>query len=465
MSGSRPSRTLAGPLIAATMATAVAACTPGDAATAPDGARRLSPAAPQADPVAAQATRPVIDTDFPDPDVLKVGSVYYAYATNGNGANVPYATASSVLGPWKRQPTDALPALGAWAETGRTWAPEVSRRPDGTFVLYYTASHRQSGKQCIGAAVARSPEGPFSPVGRHPLVCPKRGGAIDAATFVDTDGTPYLLYRGDGGRRPTAIYVLRLGPLWLGAAGRPVRILTKGAADPELVEAPALVRHGGSYLLFYSSGVFYNDSYRTSYAVSNRLAGPYRKAPRPLMSTSSFDRKVVGPGGADVVRDESGEYLVFHGITGFHSGRNVTRAMYVAKLGWANDRPVVRGGRVRYEAENGWLSHSRVIVADGASERKAVSLADRPDSWTEFDVFAPQAGLYSLKLRYRMRSPAGARQELTANGLAYPLLSFPGGTTNEWQDATTDVTLRSGWNAVRLRRATGSIELDHAEVR
>lgn len=461
-------RAFAGLLVALAALAMVApgGCASGDAATRSPREGRQPPMAPQGDNEALETTRPVIDTDFPDPDVLRVGGVYYAYATNTGGLNVPYATAASVRGPWRRQPTDALPALGAWAERGRTWAPDVSRRPDGTFVLYYTAHHRKSGRQCIGAATAASPEGPFQPVGRQPLICPERGGAIDAASFTDTDGTPYLLYRSDGGpRRPTAIYLQRLGPFRVGTTAPPVKILTKDDSDPRLVEAPALIRHGSKYVLFYSSGVFYDEGYRTSYAVSAALKGPYRKGRQPLMSTDSFDRKIIGPGGADVVQDPSGDHVVFHGITRFKSGQSVTRAMYVARLGWAHDRPLVRGSRSRYEAENGWLSQSRVIDADDASEGKAVTFGDRQESWTEFDVFAPQRGPYSLKLRYRTRSAGAARQELSVNGLAYPLLSFPGGTVTGWQDATTEVNLRAGWNAVRLRRTTGEIDLDHAEVR
>ena len=34
----------------------------------------------------------VIDQDFPDPDVLHVGDIYYAYATNTAAANVQFAT-------------------------------------------------------------------------------------------------------------------------------------------------------------------------------------------------------------------------------------------------------------------------------------------------------------------------------------------------------------------------------------
>src|SRR5579859_1471784 len=54
---------------------------------------------------AAQSTstfvNPVLNIDFPDPDVLKVGNTYYAYATNGNGFNIQ-VTSSTDLVHWQR---------------------------------------------------------------------------------------------------------------------------------------------------------------------------------------------------------------------------------------------------------------------------------------------------------------------------------------------------------------------------
>src|SRR5262245_61639373 len=112
--------------------------------------------------VAAAATTPpalVIAGNFPDPDVVRFGGTYYAYSTNGGNGNVPVATAASLAGPWTRRP-DALPTLGAWASGGLTWAPDVSQRADGRYLLYYTARSRSAGRQCIGAALATSPLGP-----------------------------------------------------------------------------------------------------------------------------------------------------------------------------------------------------------------------------------------------------------------------------------------------------------------
>src|SRR5688572_2476041 len=46
---------------------------------------------------AGQFTNPVIDRDFPDPDVLRVGDAYYAYATNAGGVNVQAARSPDLV--------------------------------------------------------------------------------------------------------------------------------------------------------------------------------------------------------------------------------------------------------------------------------------------------------------------------------------------------------------------------------
>src|SRR5688572_10806862 len=146
-----------------------------------------------------EALEPVVDQDFPDPDILLVDGTYYAYATQpGDGSvNVQMAT-STDLKTWEVQVQDPLPELPDWATNGRTWAPEVTQGPDG-YLMYMTARSKDPDLQCIGVATSTSPAGPFHPVGDDPLVCPEdEGGAIDAASYVEPDGKRYLLWKNDG---------------------------------------------------------------------------------------------------------------------------------------------------------------------------------------------------------------------------------------------------------------------------
>ncbi|MEV5410850.1 family 43 glycosylhydrolase [Thermopolyspora sp. NPDC052614] len=94
----------------------------------------------------------VISTDFPDPDVIRAGSTYYAYSTSSSGRTVPVASAPSATGPWTIR-GDALLTKPKRAGQGGFWAPDVSRRADGRYLMYFVAPiHDDRGPRCIGAA-------------------------------------------------------------------------------------------------------------------------------------------------------------------------------------------------------------------------------------------------------------------------------------------------------------------------
>jgi arabinan endo-1,5-alpha-L-arabinosidase len=142
-------------------------------------------------------SNPVLDRDFPDPDVLNVDGTYYAFATNSGSSNIQAAESTDLVH-WTMLP-DALPQLPAWAvqDFGWVWAPEVFFHPAQLrYHMFFVARYAMGsgGMQCIGAATSPEPEGPFTPVGAAPVVCQTgQGGSIDPAYFLDDDGQAYLL--------------------------------------------------------------------------------------------------------------------------------------------------------------------------------------------------------------------------------------------------------------------------------
>lgn len=248
-----------------------------------------------------------------------------------------------------------------------------------SYLLYFSARRKDGDEQCVGVATASSPAGPFVPQEGGPLVCPlDLGGAIDPASYIEEDGTRYLLYKTDE-RKTAAIYLVRLTPDGLGLAGPPKQIMGRAADEPVLVEAPDLVRRGGQYVLLYSAGWYFQSNYQTRYAVASSIEGPYQKG-GAVQSTGLYGGKVEGPGSADVLGDETGDYLVFHGILDHHGGSKVTRGMYVARLGWDGARPVVRGVPVRYEAERARLDGC--VSALGGPTRPAAAPSGRSPATT-----------------------------------------------------------------------------------
>lgn len=317
--------------VAAAAVTLLAGCGPTGAAVSSPG-----------DETAADATAPfVLDQDFPDPDVLETGGMYYAYATNGGGFNVQVAT-SPDLKDWTAAATDALPVLPKWSLPGKTWAPDVSEQAPGKFVMYVTVAGTAPQTQCIGVATATEPTGPFVPVDAGPIVCPEdEGGAIDPTTFVDDDGSRYLVWKNDGNSRglDTWLQVARLSEDGMTLVGETTRLLKQDQAwEGALIEAPTLVKRDGRYVLFYSANDYGGDKYAIGYATADALRGPYTKAAGPWLSTTLAGGRYLGPGGQDVVRASDGsDVLVFHSWDELY----IQRGMNTAALTWADGVPTL----------------------------------------------------------------------------------------------------------------------------
>ena len=288
----------------------------------------------------AASGNPVIDQDFPDPDVLEVGGTYYAYATNGNARNVQVAT-STDLASWEVLSEDALPTLPNWVIPGKTWAPEVTQI-DSTFVMYPTTTNYEPALQCIAVATADSPEGPFEIVGDEMLICPEdEGGAIDASTFLDGDGTRYLLWKNDGNccGLDTWLSIAPLSDDGLSLAGEATKLVKQDLPfEGNLVEAPTLVERDGTYVLMYSANDYGSDAYAIGYATADSPTGPFTKSEEPLLTTDASSGEYVGPGGQDVVTAPDGsDRLVFHSW----DVAFIERGVNVAPLEWEDGRPVV----------------------------------------------------------------------------------------------------------------------------
>ena len=207
---------------------------------------------------------PVFTGDAADPFVLDTGDGYIAYTTSHIAEHVPILH-SSDLSTWE-EAGDALPIVGKWVDRAnpRVWAPSVLPAASG-FVLYYTANDARSHRQCIGRAVSAVADGPFVDDAAQPLVCQvELGGSIDPSPFVDADGQRYLLWKSDGnccGLVP-ALWSQRLAPdgLSLEGVGPSQLLAAEERWEKGIVEAPSMVRTGGTYVLFYSGGPFASEA-------------------------------------------------------------------------------------------------------------------------------------------------------------------------------------------------------------
>lgn len=289
-------------------------------------------------------TNPVYAHDFPDPFVLRVGDMFYAYATETRGYGFQVMQSPDLVH-WTHKGTAFRPP---WSSV-HLWAPEVLHYR-GRFYMTYSAKNPSTGKREIGIAVATTPLGPYvdqailaRPAENNPL------GVIDATLFVDVDGTPYMLYSEEEPRR---IVIRKLSPDLMRAVTEPSPVVQPDRPwEHGVTEAPTLIRRHGLYHLFYSAGGFQSDTkagavYAVAHAVARSVTGPYKKDDAPLLRT--VPDRVYSPGHQCIVSLPSGEdWIVYHAWDAEnepHYGSNpLGRTLRIDRLRWRGDTPYVDG--------------------------------------------------------------------------------------------------------------------------
>ncbi len=282
------------------------------------------------------ANSPVYAGDFADPFVLVADSGYYAYATNRGSSNVPSLWSSDLMN-WTPL-GDAMPALPAWAESGRrlTWAPTVMHIA-GRYVLLFTARDRASGRQCIGRAESTSPAGPFTDKSSAPFVCQSElGGSIDPSFVRHSTGEIYVLWKNDGNccGQTVALWSQRLSPdgrlLW----DRPVKLVERDQPwEGPLIEAPTMWEENGRWHLLYSANMWDSGLYSMGYAECDTPRGRCRKVgDGPVLQS---DGQTTGSGGAETFTDRNGRrWIAYHAWTaslvGYRAGG--VRSFHLASI-------------------------------------------------------------------------------------------------------------------------------------
>jgi beta-xylosidase len=293
---------------------------------------------------------PVLDRNFPDPGVLEVDGVFYAFATNAAGHNIPTARSTDLV-EWSMMP-DAMPAVAPWVLPVRSnvWAPEPIAIGD-EFRLYYTARDRESSRQCIGVASSNKPEGPYQDNASQPLICPPGyQRAIDPHPYLDSKQM-YLYFSGVCCGEPNGIYAQKLSADGLSTVDSPALLLKVDTAwEGDIAEAPTMLRREGKYYLFYSGNNYRDETYAVGYAVCKSAAGPCTKAAEnPILATGATVR-ALGPGHQTITKVGNDYWMLFHGwneVVGYPQGGR--RAMWLQPLFWRDGRPLVgtltnRGG-------------------------------------------------------------------------------------------------------------------------
>ncbi len=307
------------------------------------------PAGAQVIPRIAQGvTTPAYDADAPDPDVIRVGTTYYAYTTGSVLGNIPVLM-SSDLQTWTPA-GDALPTLPLWSEPGRTWSPGVVLL-DGRYLMFYATEVTGTGQQCISTATSSAPTGPFLDSSLAPMICQTGlGGSIDPQPFVDMNGALYLYWKSNAGlaAAPASIFAALLSPDGLSLASSPHVVLAQDQPWESTVEGPDMVDASGSYVLFYSGGAWNSPGYGVGYA---DCAGPFGPCTKPKGAPILHsDAARLGPGGESLFQDPSGRWwMAYHAWDGplshYAYSDGDFRSLWIAPVTFSGDTPVVEAGQ------------------------------------------------------------------------------------------------------------------------
>lgn len=307
-----------------------------------------------------------------DASIELVGDTFYCYATTDG-----YGRGLDTSGPpvvWKS--TDFM----HWSFEGvcfpsaakeKFWAPSKAVERNGRWYLYPTVNH------FMHVAVADHPNGPFrlargldkfekpfTPAST--LLQGEDRGGIDAEVFIDDDGQAYVFW----GQR----HVARLAEDMITVSD----VQTLNTRRKEYSEGPIFFKRKGIYYYLYTIGG--DENYEYYYMMSRTSPlGPYEIPAHDLVSTTSVERGVFGPGHGCVFNVGDEYYFAF-----LEFGRRSTnRQTYVNRLEF-NDDGTIRQVRVTLDGvgalrRQSGLQELKPIEATASSTREPLKIRHNQD--------------------------------------------------------------------------------------
>lgn len=261
-------------------------------------------------------------TSFSDFSTVMENGKFYAYGTSSNQNNIPVKKSNN--GQKYSYIGDAMPGEISWASEGGIWAPNVYK-VDGTYIMYFSAINRISGKRDIGISISKKPRGPFKPLRSILVSNDELGGLIGPQHFIDSDGKKFILYKNDGNSIgiKSSLWIQALSSDGLKVIDNPTKLLDntevvnpkniKVSKHPTTIEGPVIVKApDGKYVLFFAGNNYATSDYFTGYAISDKLKGPYKYI-GPLITTLSSSKtgeEIVGPGIGDLMEVSPNKYYI-----------------------------------------------------------------------------------------------------------------------------------------------------------
>ncbi|MFI6482270.1 family 43 glycosylhydrolase [Nonomuraea sp. NPDC050663] len=271
---------------------------------------------------------PVLNADWSDPDVIRVGRDFYLTASSFTKVPGLPILHSRDLVNWTVI-AHALPELEGLTrpEPGcRVWAPSL-RHHDGRFWIFWGDPDR--GVMQVNAT---GPRGPWS----APHLVKPGLGLIDACPFWDEDGTAWLVH-GWARSRAGINNRLTLNRMTPDATGvlDDGRVIIDGDALPgyRTLEGPKVYKRDGAYWIFAPAGGV-AEGWQSAFRAEH-LAGPYE------------DRIVLEQGGTGVNGPHQGAWVDApdgsHWFLHFQDRGPFGRVVHLQPMSWGDDGWPVMG--------------------------------------------------------------------------------------------------------------------------
>lgn len=294
---------------------------------------------------------PILNGDYSDPDVVRVGDDYYLTASSfTNMPGLPILHSKDLVN-WRiiGHAVSQLEPAGhfqAPRRGGGVWAPAM-RYHDGKFLIYYP-----DPDYGIFVVTATDPAGPWT----SPVLVDATKGAIDPAPFWDDDGQGYLAFAYAGSRAGfnNVIDLKRLSADATHTEGESSRIIdanqmpavktSQGIIPWSTTEGPKLYKRNGWYYVFAPSGGV-KSGWQGVFR-SRTITGPYEG--RNVLDQGQTPSN--GPHQGAWVTTPSGEDWFIHFQDTDTYGRRVwLEPMMWGKSGNLKDWPII-GKRQKGEA-------------------------------------------------------------------------------------------------------------------
>lgn len=275
---------------------------------------------------------PIIDADYSDPDVCRVGNDYYMTASSFACFPGLQILHSTDLVNWQLIGAAILNDYPVFPEYQGTnldwhrriqhgnyvWAPSI-RYHDGWFYIYCG-----DPDQGLFMTKAKDPRGPWEPI----TWVMKGKGFIDCCPLWDDDGRAYLSH-GCAGSRAGVKSVLFVAPMSTDGTRviGPSRIVYDGHENQPTIEGTKFYKHNGYYYIMSPAG-----GVKFGWQVELRSKSPYGPY-EEYVSMAQGRSKVNGPHQGAWVETQNGEHWFLH----FQDKHAYGRVVHLQPAQWHND--------------------------------------------------------------------------------------------------------------------------------